>query len=370
MARRKDLLPEGGIGTRAGLPPAAGEPFIELGDLRRGQFFAQSGDNVVSNVPGLQNMGTGVPRRADFSRALEIGRDSRTRGQQQDLARIARRQERLQKHREGVAELSLTREGKQRAAASRKAEETRRLAQAAGERRRQDAAAQELQLARIPGEARLQERQLIGEQAAGLQQAGAAASAAAQAAELEFRREELGVKQAEVASKLQSAADLARQQGLFPGTPEFQAVQTAEIDKLVAEAEAKGDVQGQLAALKQGYALQKEQFGAQLDMAFEPKDNRADITDALPVTPAVATPQRRSPTPTATQPAVQTDANRNGVPDNMERFIPNIARLEASTDPAQQEQARVARQKMMDRGLSKEAIDSAIRAFSRQQQGG
>ena len=377
LPRRRDLFGAGGGYESAG---------IDLQTLRPGEYYAEAGNNQMSNIPGLDLPPVGANVRAGFdaNAALKAGRMFRTRAQEQDLQRMAKAQDRLQSQRSRMDKLAMTQEGRKRAEAAEAApaeREARLLAK--HQRDLQQIRAAKVEPAEVKARSvaeqaqsnatqkeadRTQKGELTREgftvtKDVAKQQSESRKTIAEenrkfamekQLAELVFKREELRSKENIAKAQMDAASKLAEDTGKKPGTQPYKDLMQGEIDKMVAVARAKGDTDSELAVLRQAQALQRQRFGGQVDIAKQMLD-----PTAIPAAPAAVGPAA------AAQPAAAgADANQNSIPDNLESFIGKLAQLEKSANPVDQDKALRARQKMIRSGVSEDAVTRAIKAYN------
>ena len=290
----------GGIGTRAGM---ANESGISTRTQMPGDYVAYAGSlydnpNVVTNMSeGLagspismdSTQPPGGRRGFDANAALKTGRMFRTRAQEQDLQRIAKAQDRLMAQRSRMDKLAMTQQGRSRAEAMERApaEREARL-EAKNQRDLQQIRASKVE----PAEARLKGEEIKGKVATDKQ-----------AAELEFKREALRSKEKIAQTQIEAASKLVESQGKMPGTPQYQQAIQGEIEKMAAKAKAEGDTDTELAVLRQAQALQRQQFGGQVDIAKQMLDPAAIPAAPAPVGPQAAPAAGTTGQPAAAQPA-------------------------------------------------------------------
>lgn len=323
----------------------------EPGRLKAGQYYAEGPGGQYSNVReyGLPDA-LAPQRQPDMAKLARIGREFRTREQAADLRRIAKARAKLDAFRSRVDRKSLTMQARQRL---EQADQSRLATQEARQQAQQNALAR---LDKRFGEpARLQAEAAKAQTAL---QAEAAKQQAALTREGFQNRMDIERLRAETAEQKQKrqAEERAVQERINQGRATARDVQmrTRQLDDgigrlniQIAQATANAtrdpdanNIVEALEELRQVKEAEKERLAGSLPQAVPGE---------------------------ATGGGVGVDSNGNEIPDNLESFIGEIVRREASGDPAVQQTAIMGRQKMRQLGISEEAINKAIKAYKNAQ---
>jgi len=367
LPRRRDLMAESKLNM-------AGGSYSMGPTMRPGEYYAEAGNNQMSNIPGLDLPPVGANVRAGFdaNAALKAGRMFRTRAQEQDLQRMAKAQDRLQSQRSRMDKLAMTQEGRKRAEAAEAAPAEREARLLAKHQR-------DLQQIRA---AKVEPAAVKARSEAEQAQSNVTQKEADRAQHGELTREGFTVtREGHAVTK-----DVAKQQIESREMIAEENRKAAELkDKIVTGRATQKEItdrRNQLAdnARKlQVLGAEHPELAPTLRSAVRAIEAEAAGLGASPVAAPAAPPaagatgQSAATAPVANAPAAAAaaqpaaagvDANQNSIPDNLESFIGKLAQLEMSANPVDQDKALMGRQKMIRSGVSEDAVTRAIKAYN------
>lgn len=274
----------------------ANESGVDLQTLRSGEYFAEAGDNQMSNIPGMDLPPPGGRSGFDANAALKTGRMFRTRAQEQDLQRIAKAQDRLMAQRSRMDKLAMTQQGRSRAEAMERApaEREARL-EAKNQRDLQQIRASKVEPAEAKGRADVEMTRLEVAQKQEADKAKTALGLATLASE-EGRE---AIKQSATTQRTMIETAEDRRQFEAGGgnvdSPEYVIKEQDKLKAIAAKAESEGRVDEALEAQKLMGDLMVARYKKQLDTATDGNIPPVPAADGSTPPPTQTTPLQTTP---------------------------------------------------------------------------